>query len=119
MRGDQHPTAMKIIRNLLPVPERTEGPSFTNTLPGTFTPWPAFASVLALDINKYTMDSGGLIPDGPRHHEIYSVRINKIKLNPLHYTISTPHDATLVTGLTNPHLCSVVQKTQCMKARVG
>ncbi len=44
--------------------------------PGTLYALARFASVLALDINKYTMDYAGLIPDGPRHHEIYSVRIN-------------------------------------------
>jgi hypothetical protein len=44
--------------------------------PGTLYALARFASVLALDVNKYTMDYAGLIPDGPRHHEIYSVRIN-------------------------------------------
>jgi tetratricopeptide (TPR) repeat protein len=44
--------------------------------PGTLYALARFASVLALDVNKYTMDYAGLIPDGPRQHEIYSVRIN-------------------------------------------
>jgi hypothetical protein len=44
--------------------------------PGTLYALARFASVLALDVNKYTMDYAGLIPDGSRQHEIYSVRIN-------------------------------------------
>ena len=44
--------------------------------PGTLYALARFASVLALDVNKYTMDYAGLIPDRHLHHEIYSVRIN-------------------------------------------
>ncbi len=48
----------------------------TQVQPGTLYALARFASVIALDTKKYSMDYAGLVEEGPHHHEIYSVRIN-------------------------------------------